>query len=435
MDPLKVLCAQAPDAQSAERHYAQLVRDPKNCRRIAALPARWQASLAHLLGFSDFLARFVCLHPETVELCGQPPTPQGARHCTDSPELRRFKYQELFKLCCLEFAGAFSCGQTLEALSNLADAILDRALQLVLEWDPSTASAMPCVLGLGKLGSQELNFSSDVDLIFLAPDMEGTEQECAACLQDAGYRLGLFSGLLEERTEDGFLYRVDLRLRPWGSAGPLLMTVDGMEQYYSISSDSWERLAWLRARPITGNKALGGELLERLQPFLFLRSLSTVDLERFARIKQDMAQQRVRSGAWDVKTGDGGIRDVEFFVQILQLLYGAHYADLRTPSILPALHGLISAGLLDAAEYPQIRDAYLFLRTVENRLQMHEERQLHRLSEDRELRMRLACSLLQGNQEGREQALAHFEERLERSQKIARDCFQRVLPGSLELPA
>jgi glutamate-ammonia-ligase adenylyltransferase len=234
--------------------------------------------------------------------------------------------------------------------------------------------------------------------------------------------------LLEEQTDEGFLYRVDLKLRPWGRSGPLAMPVEAMEHYYEASTEAWERFAWLRARVIAGAGHLGADLLQRLQPFIFLRSLSVADLDRFLEIKGQMARQRHRRGSWNVKVGEGGIRDIEFFVQMLQLVNGANHPALRTTNTLRAIAALSSVGLLDAVEAAQLRQSYQFLRRLENRLQMFNEQQTHDLPDGRRQREVIARSFGYG-----EGALERFEEALSVHRAVARGCFDRILPKEVEI--
>lgn len=171
---------------------------------------------------------------------------------------------------------------------------------------------------------------------------------------------------------------------------------------------------------------LGDDLLARLQPFVFSRTFGSSDLERFVKIKSDMAKQRQRAGSWDVKVGVGGIRDIEFFVQMLQLVNGGNHPELKTTNTLAAMRALVKAGLLSNDEADEIRKSYLFLRQLENRLQMIDERQTHHLPDNEAERRVLARSL--GYANGSSDALDVFETVLERHQALARSCFERILP-------
>jgi [glutamine synthetase] adenylyltransferase / [glutamine synthetase]-adenylyl-L-tyrosine phosphorylase len=283
------------------------------------------------------------------------------------------------------------------------------------------------VFGLGKLGAAELNFSSDLDLIFVSANgAEGDIGEFQKYLLDG---LRRFSRLMDEKNEEGFLYRIDLNLRPWGRSGPLFMALDDTEHYYEASSDAWERIAWLRARPVAGSMAIGAELVQRLRPFIYRRSLGSEDLDRFIFIKNEMTNARRRRGQWNVKVGEGGIRDIEFFVQLLQLVNAARHPVLRSTSTLLALSGLVECGLVPAEEARDMRAAYLFLRRLENRLQMIDEQQTHELPEDPPRRLLLARSLgLPGVSD--DERLEAFETELLVNRSVARRAFERILPAA-----
>jgi glutamate-ammonia-ligase adenylyltransferase len=207
------------------------------------------------------------------------------------------------------------------------------------------------------------------------------------------------------------------------------MALDDTEHYYEASSDGWERIAWLRARPVAGAMSLGNELLQRLQPFLYRRSLSSQDLERFISIKNDMASARRRRGQWNVKVGEGGIRDIEFFVQILQLVNAARHPRLKSTSTLQTLSWLAEYGLVPVEEARDMRAAYLFLRRLENRLQMIDEQQTHELPEDPVCRLMLARSLgLPGKSD--DEMLEMFETELLVNRAVARRAFEHILPAA-----
>jgi glutamate-ammonia-ligase adenylyltransferase len=206
------------------------------------------------------------------------------------------------------------------------------------------------------------------------------------------------------------------------------MAIDDMEHYYEASSDAWERFAWLRARPVAGSKVLGSDLLERMRPFVFSRSLSSSDLDRFVEIKNEMSKARRRRGHWNVKLGDGGIRDIEFFVQMLQLVNGGTRPQLRTPGTLQALDGLSGLGLIHADERRELRSSYLFLRRLENRLQMADEGQTHEVPDDPRRRLVLARSLDVAG-ESDDEVLHRFEAELLVHRSIAQGYFERILPG------
>lgn len=419
------LIAQSPSPQITTRRLEQLQTEPRLWQQIERLSVERQQELVNVVGISNFLHRFLCSDGDCLADFEQPAS--VVHDLTDGHDftaLRRYKYRELLRLTRQDLA----CSDTdypavLAGLTGLAEQVLCHSLKNVTR----DYSDLPlCVIGLGKLGAAELNFSSDIDLIFVTPNHEDIAGDAHDYQKNIVDSIRSLSRNMEDQTAEGFLYRLDLKLRPWGRSGPLAMSVDETEQYYEGSSESWERFAWLRARVVAGNEAIGADLLRRLQPFIFSRSLSASDLERFLQIKADMAKMRRRGGCWNIKVGEGGIRDIEFFVQMLQLVNGGQHEQLRTTNTLQSLQGLIDVGLLDAVEAAAIRRSYLFLRRLENRLQMIDERQTHDLPDDKPQRQMLARSL--GFDDSGGNALAEFEDSLIEHQALARSCFDRILP-------
>ena len=411
-DPYTQLVA-APDPEQAEHRYTRLAEHRQAIQALQAAPPALAAGVLALLGYSNFLSNFLLCRPQALPQLLQEPDLRTVGQCRNASELRLCKYQELFKIACRELGEVWDCEQVLRAQSALADAVLARALLLCI---PAGEPEL-CVLALGKLGGAELNFSSDVDLAFVSAAQPDGAAVVAA--------LNHYTRLLNERTEEGFLYRVDLRLRPWGPAGPLLLSVDAVGDYFASGAQAWERLAWMRMRPVTGALAVGMELRERLQPLLYPRSLDVATLQAWVRIKERLSRQRSHPGSWDVKAGEGGIRDLEFFAQLLQFLHGARRPELRATATQTVLSRLPAAGLLSPQEAARARAAYQHLRTIENRLQMVDERQTHHLPDDPPARLRLARSM--GIPE-----LSDFESRLQDCRAVARNCFDSVLPLTLD---
>jgi glutamate-ammonia-ligase adenylyltransferase len=281
---------------------------------------------------------------------------------------------------------------------------------------------------MGKLGANELNYSSDIDLIFVARNYSEFNSGALDYLGGVIDHVRRFNALMQEVSEDGFLYRVDLKLRPWGRSGPLVISIDETEHYYEASTEAWERFAWLRARILScGDRKLGEDLLGRLGPFVYLRSLGSDDLERFIRIKNDMARQRRRNENWNVKMGEGGIRDIEFFIQILQIVNAHTHPVLKSTNTLMVLENLVKLGFVSREDGSDINDSYLFLRRLENRLQMVDEQQTHLLPDDIRLRRKIACSLGFGGSSD-EQTVERFDRQLEKHRQVAKSCFKRILP-------
>ena len=431
MADFQQLIATAPDPEAAALRFDRMLEDAGLRRELDRLPAALSSDFINIIGYSNFLFNYICRHPQTIGLLGQPCelTPDRLDGIRDPEALRRFKYEQLLKITWMDVSGRYPYETVLDRLSLLADMVLTKAFSLSFSGDEGDSVRQHvCIFALGKLGAGELNYSSDVDLIFACSnhdDIGGLPTHDVQGSLAKGLRT--FTRMLEETTRSGFLYRVDLKLRPWGKSGPLFLTVDETENYYQASTEAWERLTWLRARCVAGNADLGGELLARLRPFVFIRSMSSEDLERFVAIKGEMARIRARSGQWHVKLGRGGIRDIEFFVQILQLVSAAKHAELRTTNTLEVLASLRKLNFIGDREEQEIRTAYLFLRRLENRLQMADEKQVHALPDDAGGRIRVARSL---NTEGRtdEEILAGFERRLDAHRNIAEKYFEKILP-------
>jgi [glutamine synthetase] adenylyltransferase / [glutamine synthetase]-adenylyl-L-tyrosine phosphorylase len=333
---------------------------------------------------------------------------EALRDAADEPafmrELRLFRNRELARIALRDIAGWAALDETLGALSDLADAACDAALRFAetrLQLRHGTprgedgAAALPVVLGMGKLGGRELNFSSDIDLIFVYS--EGGETDGARPLANEEYfaRLAQDTGrLLSARTEDGFVFRVDTMLRPFGSAGAPAASVGAMELYYQQHGREWERYAMIKARPVAGDLETGRALLEDLRPFVYRRYLDFGALGALRELKGLIDQEARRHGAEDdLKLGPGGIRELEFIVQLFQLTRGGQDARLRDNRLRPVLRYLGEAGMLPAATAAELDQAYVFLRRCENAIQLRADEQTHRLPQSEESRAALCAAL------------------------------------------
>lgn len=299
--------------------------------------------------------------------------------------LRRERNAVSLVLALLDLSGQIELGALTSNLSELADRLIGRALVAALEerggtGDPESGFA---VIALGKLGGRELNFSSDVDLLFLYdPEIlaRGPREEAGQAALRVARRL---IDLLQTRTEEGFAFRVDLRLRPSPEVTPLALAVDSAISYYEASALPWERAAFIRSRFVAGDRKLGDYFLEAIHPFLWRRSLDFGAIGEIQsitrRIRDHYAQGQAFGPGFDIKRGRGGIREIEFFVHAHQLIHGGRDPDLRSPVTLDALEALVAAERLDEVEARDLAAAYVVHRTVEHRLQMVEDRQTHSL--------------------------------------------------------
>jgi [glutamine synthetase] adenylyltransferase / [glutamine synthetase]-adenylyl-L-tyrosine phosphorylase len=340
----------------------------------------------------------------------------AARDYADAlAELRRYKQRETFRIAARDLGRLSNVVEITRELSDLADICLDTVLQIISKqfsekygqpfhqnpdghWQPTPF----CVLGLGKLGGQELNYSSDVDVIFLygdegevfkePPSRKGSPRAVMSSHQFFCRLAEAFTNEVSRSTADGFFYRVDLRLRPEGDAGPLARSLESCENYYAQWGQSWERMMLIKARYVAGDKGLASEFSEMIQPFRFPRSLSPEILGEIAAMKGRIENEVVRAGELErnVKLGHGGIREIEFVVQSLQVLHAGNLPFLQIPQTLPCLEKLVQYNLLSEAESKQLDAAYRFLRDVEHRLQMENNLQTHTLPEDNGSLLRLA---------------------------------------------
>ncbi|HEY5713291.1 MAG TPA: bifunctional [glutamine synthetase] adenylyltransferase/[glutamine synthetase]-adenylyl-L-tyrosine phosphorylase [Allosphingosinicella sp.] len=286
-----------------------------------------------------------------------------------------------------DLAGALQFEAVVGPLSELADRQLERALAAaVAERTPDAPAAGFAIIALGKLGSRELNYSSDLDLIFLY-DPERLPRKAREEPEQAALRIGQrIVEILQKRTEDGYAFRIDLRLRPSPEVTPLVLPVDAAISYYESSALPWERAAFIRARAAAGDAALGRYFMEAIHPFVWRRSLDFGAIQEIRsisrRIRDHYAQGQAFGPGFDLKRGRGGIREIEFFAQIHQLIHGGREPELRAPATLDAIAALAGAGRIEADEAPALAEAYRLLRTIEHRLQMVDDRQTHSLPAD-----------------------------------------------------
>jgi glutamate-ammonia-ligase adenylyltransferase len=315
--------------------------------------------------------------------------------------LRRFRRREMVRIAWRDLAGLAGLEETLTDLSNVADSAVNAALDRLHDWQirrfgtPRDAKGQPqhlVVLGMGKLGGRELNFSSDIDLIFAYPRHGQTDGAKAISNEEFFRRLGQrLIKTLAEPTADGFVFRVDMRLRPFGEAGPLAISFAAFEDYYQNHGRDWERYALIKARCIAGDRAAGERLLQELRPFIYRRYLDYGAFEALRGMKALIAQEVARKGMQrNIKLGPGGIREIEFIGQAFQLVYGGRDPALRERSIVRVLDHLANSGRLPPVAVNELKQAYEFLRRVENRLQAWADQQTHVLPETATAKLRLA---------------------------------------------
>ena len=317
--------------------------------------------------------------------------------------LRRFRQQQQVRIIWRDLTRLAATMETTADLSQMADCCIQQAL----DWCHAQAAAsfgtptgarsgepqQLVVLGMGKLGAGELNLSSDIDLIFgyaEAGETEGARRSLSN--QEFFTRVGQrLIRLLDAITVDGFVFRVDMRLRPYGDSGPLVFSFSALEQYYQSQGRDWERYAMIKARVVAGDQLHGEELLKMLRPFVYRRYLDFAAIEALRTLKQMIQREVQRKGMQDnVKLGSGGIREIEFIGQAFQLIHGGRDRALQQRPILAVLDVLASNTYLPDTAVDELKSAYLFLRDVEHALQAIDDRQTQMLPEDSRTRLRIA---------------------------------------------
>jgi len=430
----------------AEQQWLQWQARAREQGLVAAFDAPFVEMLKQVWEGSDYVAQ-VCLRvPELLlELkqsgdlerayaAGDLATALAARLSGVSDEmglhrqLRLFRRREMVRIIWRDLARLAPLSEVLEDLSELADVCVSQALEILYRWalekqgvprDAAGAQQHLVVLGMGKLGARELNLSSDIDLIFCYP-RQG-EVEGRRYLSNEQFFTRLCQQLVKAintTTADGFVFRVDTRLRPFGEAGPLAICFDAMEIYYQSQAREWERYAMVKARVVAGDPDSGAELMAMLRPFVYRRYLDFGAIESLRDLKQMISRELKRKGMADnVKLGPGGIREIEFIGQAFQLIRGGRDPDLQIRPIVPVLGLLSQKALLPEYVTRELIDAYEYLRLVENRLQAWQDRQTHLLPEDEPGRLRLARAMGHQRWDGffaelerhRERVQGHFD--------------------------
>jgi glutamate-ammonia-ligase adenylyltransferase len=478
--------------QARARHFLDLLMGTAAREALSKISAEDARVITCVLGGSQALGVGLLAHPDwltflnvrALQFPGRKPGLRQEAERVLEPALtardyaqalswlRQFKQRELFRVGARDLARLSNVPEITQELSDVADVCLEGVWQVCYEqmaarfgrpyhmdvsgrWHPTSG----CVLGLGKLGGQELNYSSDVDVIFLyseegevfrepppappkpagaksgragkaarnrADPMESSPRPVLANHQFFNRLAEAFIAEVTRMAEGGMLYRIDLRLRPEGDMGPLSRSLAGYENYYAQWGQTWERMMLIKTRGVAGDETLAAEFLEMIQPFRFPRSLPEGVLREVGAMKDRIENEVLKADEVErnVKLGRGGIREVEFIAQSLQLLHGGRQPFLQTPQTLPCLEKLVQYELLPHAAANSLREAYAFLRDVEHRLQMEHNRQTHTIPTESAAHKRLARLM------GFNSAVA-FESVHRRHVTEVRRWFEEVLKGEV----
>lgn len=407
-----------PLSSQLQQHWHTLVERAPEDFPIATLSANAQA----VFTFSDFVQQSLMAYPEWLaSLESEPPQADEWREYAGWLEaelaevhdetalmraLRVFRRRVMVRIAWSQALSLVSEEDTLQQLSHLAETLIVHARNWLYDaccrdWGtPCSADGVPqplLILGMGKLGGGELNFSSDIDLIFAWPE-HGSTQGGRRELDNAQFftRLGQrLIKVLDQPTQDGFVYRVDMRLRPFGDSGPLVLSFAALEDYYQEQGRDWERYAMVKARIMGDDDGVyTGELRAMLRPFVFRRYIDFSVIQSLRNMKGMITREVRRRGLKDnIKLGAGGIREIEFIVQVFQLIRGGREPSLQSRSLLPTLAAIEALHLLSETDAQALRAAYLFLRRLENLLQSINDEQTQTLPGDDLNRARLAWGM------------------------------------------
>ena len=411
------LIAGSPSPALAKTNLQRLI-DVSDSTSLSKIPSGDHPKLFFLLGSSAFLSDVLIRDGGSWPILFlrqiETPMKNAAEHLRElepaikktasfadfCAALRRHKQREYLRIGARDLMASVTMEETVRELTALAETALDAAYRFSraeVEKDygalnrPGTEKPNRfVVIGMGKLGGGELNFSSDVDVIFLYEDDEG--ESSGGSKGKVGPR-EFFSAIgrkiihaMGDITEDGFVFRIDLRLRPLGANGPLVQSVDSAMLYYESWGQCWERAAMIKARPVAGAIELGSAFLKGLEPFIYRRYLDYTTVDELRHMKERIENELLTGDdkARNLKLGYGGIREVEFFTQALQLVNGGYEPSLRGPSTLPALAELAKLKFISIEERDKLTEAYRFLRQAEHKVQIVQEGHVHSIPEGKD---------------------------------------------------
>ena len=421
---------ETPDPSRSAQNLTKLF---KRAPELLKLERQEIQNIATLFSYSQFLADF-CIHnasnlTKTLELFKNPIDKktiiiQGRSQISLIEQqnvqlikqdalkiLREIKRSYLLLITLRDISGITTVQECMSELSILAEAIIELGIEITTILMKETFGSLKddsyCIIGLGKLGASELNYSSDIDIMSVyrledafssgVKKLSGVRTNRISSHEYFCRLTEMLVSLLHTPTEDGFAYRVDLRLRPYGQKGAISFPLASYRSYYEAWGRTWERMALVRARPVAGDNRLGKSFMDMIEPFVWKRSTDYNDIEEIKSLKKKID---TLGNVQDIKRGYGGIREIEFFVHTFQLLYGGEREQIRRRSLLNSLDALTREGFLSEADYQLLSESYLFLRRLEHILQMQEDLQTYSLpSQEDELNILAKKMRFRNNQE------------------------------------
>ena len=458
MGRLKLLLASAPDPDQALQRLTRFrAAAPAAFDRAVSSPAVLQYLVA-TLGYSRFLSDGIMRFPEAILQLAQSGHLYRVLSCEEyedrlgefldhaggvPPALKvsHFRRRQLLRIALRDVLGMGSLSDVTEELSNLADAILDFCYRRIREelverhGEPLTPAGEPCgfsVIALGKLGGKELNYSSDIDLMFVYSANGETAGPARITNKEFFKKVAnRVTELLSTYTAEGLCYRVDLRLRPDGRLGEIAISLGGAETYYRERARDWEKQMLIKARVAAGDAEPGRGLLESVEDIIYSSTLDFKAVEAVSETRQRIgeklaARRPAQPAGLDIKLARGGIRDVEFLVQCLQRLHGGREPWVRHGGTLFALFRLHDKGLLSGAEYGRLAAAYQFFRHLEHRLQFDEDRQVHTLPTGAE-ELEVLARKMPGGSDGEARTAVWLEKHVEQHLGDVRELYERVI--------
>ncbi len=455
--------ARCPDPDMALNNLERFLANPAGAVQLSALTegrARSLEILLQLFGTSQLFSDLLANHPNFLDMLRVPlrrsPSSKELQEqlqadvdaaFEDSAVLRAFRHfrqRQVLRIGTNDIIRDRPLEEITRDISRVADAALEVALATALRTigrrfgEPYTSAGQPArcvILAFGKHGGEELNYSSDIDLMFLYDEEGSTRGKRTTGIDNSEFYarvVGEVVRLLSAHTDQGQAYRVDLRLRPEGQRGPLARSLGSTLAYYDSLGRTWERQALIKVRPVAGDLKLGERFLQAIEPFVYRKYLSFAEINEIKALKRRIEQKTGDAGISnrEVKTGHGGIRDIEFTIQFLQLLNGGDLPALRQRNTLQAMQALEEAGCLTDQEFQILDNTYRFLRKTEHRLQLLFDLQTHRLPEqDDELR-KLALRMGYAGPEALPEFLHDYREKTDLNRKILDHLLHQTFEGA-----